>query len=257
MNTLEPFMKEFVERSQQILTDHLMGIYLHGSATMGCFNPQKSDIDLLIVVNTALSVEIKRQYMDMVIEMNGYAPKKGIELSIVKEEVCKPFIYPTPFELHFSNAHLNWYKTNPLEYIDKMNGFDKDLAAHFTIIYHRGKCLYGKAIEDVFEKVNTEYYFDSIWFDIENAEEEILTNPTYFVLNLCRVLAYLQDGLILSKEEGGNWGISHIPQKYHSLVLQALNDYLSDKDSKWSAKNAREYATYMIDQIKNKKLLTL
>lgn len=57
------------------------------------------------------------------------------KLSIVKMDVCKPFVYPTPFELHFSNAYLQWYKTNPLDYVEKMNGVDKDLAAHFTIIY--------------------------------------------------------------------------------------------------------------------------
>ena len=27
----------------------LTGVYLHGSLAMGCFNPQKSDIDLMVV----------------------------------------------------------------------------------------------------------------------------------------------------------------------------------------------------------------
>ncbi|MDE6852101.1 MAG: hypothetical protein K2J67_06375, partial [Lachnospiraceae bacterium] len=97
---------------------------------------------------------------DMALELNTYAPKKGLEFSIVKKEVCNPFIYPTPFELHFSNAHLEWYENNPADYIDKMIGTDRDLAAHFTIIYHRGKCLFGKAINEVFDKVSGEFYFD-------------------------------------------------------------------------------------------------
>ena len=32
-------------------------------------------------------------------------------------------------------------------YFSKMNGTDSDLAAHFTIIRKRGKCLYGLPIE--------------------------------------------------------------------------------------------------------------
>ncbi|MDE5908847.1 MAG: DUF4111 domain-containing protein [Lachnospiraceae bacterium] len=251
MNLLDNITKQFVKESKEILGDNLVGIYLHGSAVMGCFHEKKSDIDLLVVVNTGIPNEIKRQFMDMVVELNTYAPEKGIELSIVKKDVCKPFIYPTPFELHFSVAHLEWYKTNPPDYIQKMNGLDKDLAAHFTIIYHKGKRLCGENIKDVFEKPGREFYFDSIWNDIANAEEEIITNPTYIILNLCRVLAYKKDELILSKQEGGNWGMNHVPEKYHPLILRALEEYASGKSTQWNGNCAREYAAYMIDQIKN------
>lgn len=251
MNILDNVTEIFVAQSQKILGDHLVGIYLHGSAVMGCFNEKKSDIDLVVVVNTAISDKVKRQYMDMVVELNTYAPEKGIELSVVRKDVCSPFIYPTPFELHFSAAHLAWYKTNPSDYVNQMHGLDKDLAAHFTIIYHRGRCLFGKEIRDVFAEVGREFYFDSIWSDIENAEEEIITNPTYIILNLCRVLAYKKDGMILSKREGGNWGIDNVPKKYHSLILQALNEYSSSDPVEWEDNCAREYAVYMVEQIKN------
>lgn len=149
MLELRELLADFIKNSKNILGNNLTGIYLHGSAAMGCFNDKKSDIDLLVVVKNDISKEIKRQYMDMVVTLNREAPSKGIELSIVKETVCKSFIYPTPFELHFSIAHLNWYLSNPEDYIDKMNGTDKDLAAHFTIVYHRGKTLYGREIKSV------------------------------------------------------------------------------------------------------------
>lgn len=250
MDALNDLLKNFVTQSQKILGDNLIGIYLHGSAVMGCYNEKKSDIDLLVVVKEAIPNNIKHRFMDMVVELNTYAPEKGVELSIVRKEVCNPFTYPTPFELHFSAAHLQWYQTNPSDYIDKMNGTDQDLAAHFTIIYHRGKCLWGEEIKDVFEKVSKEFYFDSIWNDIENAEEEIITDPTYFILNLCRVLAYKKEELILSKQEGGNWGIENVPGKYHALILQALDEYASDKLMKWDENSMRDYAAYMIEQIR-------
>lgn len=250
MDSLENVTESFVKQSREILGDHLVGIYLHGSAAMGCFH-EKSDIDLLVVVDAALSDEMKRRYMDMVVELNTGAPEKGIELSVVRKNVCKPFIYPTPFELHFSIAHLQWYQTDPSDYIDKMNGTDKDLAAHVTIIYHRGKRLFGEEITDVFERVGREFYFDSIWNDIKDAEEEIMTNPTYIVLNLCRVLAYKEEELILSKQEGGNWGMGNVPEKYHDLILQALDEYLSGKSMKWDENCARDYAAYMVEQIRN------
>ena len=250
MNILDNITKNFVKQSQTILEDNLVGIYLHGSAAMGCFHAKKSDIDLLVVVKQDIPKRIKRRYMDMVVELNVSAPKKGIELSIVREDVCKPFVYPTPFLLHFSNTYLEWYQTNPSDYIAKMNGTDKDLAAHATILYHRGKCLCGKEIQDVFEKVRPEYYFDSIWCDVEEAEEEIIKNPMYLILNLCRVLAYGKEELILSKQEGGQWGLNNIPEIYHPLILQALHEYAGNEPIKPDGEYVRKYAAYMINQIR-------
>ena len=186
----ESLIKGFAEDSKGILQDNLVGIYLHGSAVMGCFNPRKSDIDLIIVVDRPLSDPVKKAYMDMVAGYNALGPAKGIEMSIVLRAVCRPFVYPTPFELHFSSGHLEWYKKDPDDYIRKMNGEDKDLAAHFTIIINRGRCVYGASIEDVFAEVPGSDYMDSIRYDIEEAPENITVYPMYLTLNLARVLAY-------------------------------------------------------------------
>ncbi len=248
------FIDSFVQKNQMILGNNLVGVYLHGSAVMGCFHPKKSDLDFIIVIQHDLNAAVKRQYMDMVVAQNSHdaiiAPAKGIELSIVKESVCRPFVYPTPFVLHFSEAHLNWYQTNPSDYIEKMNGTDKDLAAHFTILYHRGMTLWGKEIPEVFAEVDAAYYFDSIWNDIENAKEEITENPMYITLNLCRVLAYQKEQLILSKLEGGTWGLANLPQKYGPLIADALKDYTTDRTMKLNTALAREYAAYMLQQIR-------
>lgn len=190
MYTLKELTDRFTQQSKNILGNNLTGIYLHGSAVMGCFNEKKSDIDLLVVVKNDIPTDLKKQYLAMIYELNKEAPEKGIEMSVVKESVCDPFVYPTPFELHFSAGHLDWYRSDPDGYAEKMNGTDKDLAAHFTIIFHRGKTLYGKEIPQVFAQVSREDYMDSIRSDIENAKEDITEDPTYITLNLCRVLAY-------------------------------------------------------------------
>lgn len=250
MDVLKSVTEQFVKQSRDILGDNLVGIYLHGSAVMGCFHDKKSDIDLLVVIESDLSDADKLRYMDMVVGLNALAPEKGIELSIVRKAVCKPFVYPTPFEFHFSIAHLEWYQRDPRDYVLKMNGTDIDLAAHIMIVYHRGRCLYGAEIKTVFEDVGRAAYFDSIWNDIEHAEEEIMENPVYITLNLCRVLAYKRKNLILSKQEGGKWGLEHVPKKYGKLIKQALEAYASGGVMEFDEKEARDYAKDMIAQIK-------
>lgn len=251
MLPLERLLDNFVVRSRDILGDNLTGIYLHGSAVMGCFNPKKSDVDLLVVVKNDIPNEIKKQYMDMVVELNREAPEKGMELSIVKEAVCKPFVYPTPFELHFSIMHVGWYQSNPEDYVEKMHGTDKDLAAHFTIIYHRGKTLYGKDIASVFAEVDSKDYMDSIWSDIEDAKEDIQANTMYITLNLCRVLAYKREKLILSKQEGGEWAMKtlHTPE-YQMMISNALTEYKTGEGMSANGETMVEFAEYMLNEIK-------
>lgn len=257
MSELKELLDEFIMNSKNILKenlgfsfDNLIGIYLHGSLAMGCYNEKKSDIDLLVVVKNDISREVKRRYMDMVVALNQKAPSKGIELSIVKEAVCKPFVYPTPFELHFSAAHLNWYLSDPEDYIEKMNGTDKDLAAHVTILYHRGMTLYGKEIKSVFSEVSSEDYMDSIWYDVENAKEDIVDDTMYVTLNLCRVLAYKKERLILSKQEGGEWALQHLPDsQYKKMILFALEEYKTGNAMSITKADAVRFAEYMLKRI--------
>ena len=246
---MDTLLNSFTEKSKEILQDKLAGVYLHGSAVMGCYNPLKSDIDLIVVVKDHLSDTEKRSFMEMVVELNGKGPAKGIEMSIVKQSVCSPFVYPTPFELHFSAAHLYWYRKDPDDYISRMKGDDKDLAAHFTIILHRGRCLYGAPIKDVFAEVPAQDYIDSIWNDIADAEEEIRDHPMYLILNLARVLAYLKEDLVLSKKEGGEWALGHLPERYHSLIKHALGEYTEGTDCSYDMDLAKGYAGYMVEQI--------
>ena len=244
-------LDKFIKYSKDILKENLCGVYLHGSSVMGCFNPVKSDVDLIVIIYDTMSDDDKREFMKTVVELNNIAPPKGIEMSIVRKEVCDPFIYPTPYELHFSAGHLDWYNEDPEDYIKEMNGTDKDLAAHFTIIRKRGRCLYGLPIEEVFGIVPKRDYFDSIWFDVEEARDDIKENPPYVILNLPRVLAYCREEKVLSKKEGGEWALCNLPAEFHPLIQNALNEYTKNEDVEYDEKLSDKYAEYMLKQIKS------
>lgn len=237
---------EFTAMSKEIIGNKLTGIYLHGSMAMDCFNPEKSDIDLLIVIENDITDLQKMEFMKQIVKLNEKAPAKGLEISIVKREYCKPFVYPTPFELHFSPMHLQWFRENPKNYVENMKGEDKDLAAHFTIINRYGIVLYGEHIENVFGAVSKKDYIDSIWSDVKGAREDIADEPMYTTLNLCRVLAFLKEDLCLSKQQGGEWGIAHIPERYHSLILQVLDCYKTNQVMQVDMELAGEFADEML-----------
>lgn len=235
-----------------ILGNKLVGIYVHGSIAFGCFNHNKSDIDFIVVVNNTPTIEEKEALIETLLHLSEEAPKKGYEMSVVLSKFCKDFIYPTPFELHYSNFYLQRCKDNLREYCISMKGIDKDLAAHFTVIKKIGYTIVGKEITEVFGDISNEYYLDSIKGDIENAADDISDNGTYIILNLCRVLAYKNDGLILSKEQGGLWGKENLPEKFISLLSKALKNYKLEIEEIFDKELSLEFCNYMIGNIFDK-----
>lgn len=245
---MEPMkiLDTIVKRYEKILGDNLVGIYLHGSLAMGCYT-NKSDIDFLVVVKDAIDIYIKKALIDSIIHLDCL-PQKGIEMSVILEKYAKEFIYPTPFELHYSDYHRERYLSDDNYFC---GGFaDKDIAAHLTIIIHRGIRLYGKEINEVFSNVPKKDYIDSIMYDIGNAKVEIIEKPVYITLNLCRVLYYLKENAICSKLEGANWAKRALPQQYAKIVDDALRVYRDELNEMRYCKDILiEYAEYMLDEI--------
>ena len=209
----------------ELLGENLTGIYVHGSIAFGCFNWDRSDIDFIVVIKNPVSQKTKLQLLRVLEDLREYAVPKGFEMSVVLERYCKKFVYPTPYELHFSIDCLEQYLENPILLCDDDCKTDYDLAAHFTVIANFGVVLCGLPISEVFGAVPRENYVDSILKDIENAKSDVLDYPVYIILNLCRVYAYVRDGLVLSKMQGGRWGLDNLPKQYYNLIACALSNY--------------------------------
>ena len=92
----------------------------------------------------------------------------------------------------------------------------------------------------------------SIINDLKSTRKFLLKDPTYWVLNACRIMAFIKEGTVLSKLEGGQWGIENLLSKYHNLISQALSCYQGkvNKDRiSWDKGKLEDFAEYIIDQI--------
>jgi predicted nucleotidyltransferase len=244
------YIDKFVHLFKDELRDNLSGIYLHGSLAMNCFNPKGSDIDFIVVVRDNLTRENERRIIQNVLDLhNEMINERGIEFSVILESNLKPFRYPTPFELHYSDLHRERYL---MDGSYKCGGAeDKDLASQLMVAYNRGKCLYGKSLDTICEPIKSKYYIDSIYHDVESAIQEVNDCPVYVVLNLCRVLYYLKEGQVSSKKEGGEWAIKSLSQDYQLLITKCLDNYASESDElKLDNRQLLLFATYMLEEIK-------
>lgn len=239
---LEPFW--------QVLGENLVGIYLHGSLAMGCFNTERSDIDLLVVLSQRMSIETKSRIVELLLQ-SSQAPSP-IEISFLVEYEIRSFHHPLAFDLHYSEtwrenyrqalSNREWRKWN--DEIKK----DTDLAAHITVTLARGICLYGKPIKNVFPPVPPRYYIAAIVGDFEDARDERTAMPVYFVLNACRVYAYLLERHIFSKDEGGAWALRCLPEEFHTTILQALEIYRGERNARPIDEAALDAFAHYVDK---------
>lgn len=243
------YLDKIVALFKEELKENLVGIYLHGSLATGCFNPKKSDIDFFVVIKEKLTTENNKRITKMALSLHDEMPiERGIEFSIILETHLKPFIYPTPVEFHYSDYHQEKYQTDE-NYL--CGGFvDNDFASQMVVAYDRGIPLYGKPLRDVYEPIDRQFYISSILHDVNDASQDIIDNPMYLTLNLCRVLFFLKEGVISSKKEGGEWGIKKLPHEYHRLVQTCLDEYTGVANkSEHDNKQLLNYANYMLREI--------
>lgn len=220
-------VQAFTDDLVDLLASNLIGVYVHGSLAMGCFNPRHSDLDLLVISRSHLALDTKRSLAELLLRRSR-APQP-IEMSVLTHSDLIPWKYPTPFDFHYSEtwrdqmqhdlASGNWRHWN-----DKIQT-DPDLAAHITITKHRGISIYGPPIPNVFPDVPPDDYLTSIIEDVTGALDAIREDPVYAVLNTCRVWAFLQEGLICSKQEGGMWALTRAPETIRPVVATALQVY--------------------------------
>lgn len=245
----QELMEQIVAEYSGILGGNLLGVYVHGSIAFGCFHPEKSDIDFLVVTEHAPDLFQKERMIRLLMKLTPQAPQKGFEMSLVLREHCRNFVHPVRYELHYSAAWHEAYLRDMPGTLAQLQGVDPDLAAHFTVTRAVGMALVGPEPQEMFAPVPWEAYWDSIRGDVENAQEDVLENPVYVVLNLCRVLAAKCDGAVLSKAQGGRWGIEHLANCWHAPVRAALSAYETGKACACDAAMLRDFAEMMLREI--------
>ena len=223
--TAKKLLDKIAEEYKSILGAKLAGIYVHGSLAFGCYNEKNSDIDFIAAVNEPLSADEKKAIIVLLSQLEHNAPQKGFEMSVVLAEYCRNFVYPTPFELHYSEVYRQDTVNDIEAFCERMHGKDHELAAHFTVIREVGFAVCGEPISKLFGEVPRECYLDSITRDIAGAAEDIEYNPVYYTLNLCRVLSYIESGKVHSKEQGAQWAMGNVPPVFSAVIGEALDCY--------------------------------
>lgn len=244
----ERLLSALTRLCRETLSPWLTGVYLHGSLAMGCFRWAVSDVDLLLVTRSPVPAEQREALLAGLLRLAPQAPPKGVELSLVLQEDCARPRCPTPYQFHYSPQHHGAALADPVGYCARMQGEDADLAAHFAVTRQRGRALWGPPPRAVFAPVPRSVYLASVWQDLADAPAQAAAAPVYTTLNLCRTLAYLTDGEIRSKAEGGLWAYKSLPEHLRQAAGRAMAAYQTD--GAWSGEDAAAFAAAVFPLIR-------
>ena len=176
----------------------LAAAVLHGSAALGGWQPGRSDVDLLFVVqDVTTDMDVRRMVVSLV-TLAQDCPGSAIETSIVTEAQAAMPGPPWPYLWHVVAGPGAETKIHPAP---GDVAHDPDLLMHFAVCRAAGVSVYGAAPQAIFGPIARPailaYLAGELQWGLENAPE------AYAVLNACRAQVYLTDDLIVSKIAGG------------------------------------------------------
>jgi predicted nucleotidyltransferase len=249
-------LDSIVKLCRVYLSDGLTGVYLHGSLAMNCFNPDRSDLDILVVVQGRISPDKKMAIIKELMKIS-LAPSP-VEISFLIKDRLQVENKAIPYDLHYSESWRKRYVekiTQPLDLIWRAESLmDVDLCAHIRVINERGITLLGEDKDLAFPRICDEDYFTSILCDFHDAVEGYAEKPEYYILNSCRVLGFLESKEVMSKKEGGQWAINRVPEDFKDIIELALKVYAGKISGvEFEQETVKGFITYVDKQLKRDK----
>lgn len=234
------FSRDVGRRLERALGDNVIGLYLHGSATMGAFQYLRSDFDMLAVVEEPLTKDEQRLVAELLMDPEMPCPGSGLELSIVTDASLDIESHSPPFELHLSTV------PEARTFVDGHgHPGDPDLLLHYAVARARGKAISGPSPEEMFPLIPRSWVLeamaDELGWALANA------TPGYAVLNAVRALRYAYTGELVSKPEGAYWFFRL--KKHMTPVRLALKQHLGRSEYGPTAEQAERVVGWVLDEI--------
>lgn len=241
---MEPraFVDQLAGDIERIVGADLVGIYLHGSLALGCFNPARSDVDLLVVTRERMSSETRRAVADLMLASSGNP--YPIEISFLTLDQLRPWRYPTPFDFHFGESHRQALEDDLRRgQVTRVASTDWDLAGHVGLLHARGEV--GAPIDAAFPPIPEADFRDSILRDFEwiRRPGTRMGGRIYGVLNACRVFAWLRGRGIVSKAEAGDWALGVVSPELRPTLRKAVAAYRQGGDEPCTEEEARRFVS--------------
>ena len=214
----EEYVRAAATRLGGSLGARLLGVYAHGSLVLGDFAPERSDVDLLAVAAAPVSAPEKERIAAELSEAALPCPAAGgLEFHLVDRSSILPELDAPRFELHVA--------TTPGARDRVVDGAkrpgDPDLVLHFAVLRDHGRGVHdAPPARELFPRMSRAGILTSLGNELRWALEH--ASASYGVLNACRALRVVEEGVFCSKTAAGEWALQRAGPARPPVVEAAL-----------------------------------
>ncbi len=207
---------------QAVLGDHLVGMYVYGLVASGDFEPQRSDIDFVVVTADELSDEMlpALEAMHARITASGLKWATRLEGDYIPQSALRRY---DPIQARYPHLGVDGHFD--------VEQHDSDGVIQRHLIREQGVVVAGPAPQALIDPVQPN--------DLRRAALGILREwwlpqlhdparlhsgeyQAYAILTMCRVLYTLQYGTVVSKSVAARWAQEALGERWTALIEQAL-----------------------------------
>lgn len=212
----------FLTRIRTIVGDHFLGMYLDGSLALGDFDPHSSDIDFVVVTNTALSDDLFVALRDMHARFDaGGSPwATEVEAIYISRDALR----------RYDPAHALCPRIERGETL-VMEHLDSGWVIHCYILREHGVVVAGPDPRPLIDRVDPWDLWQAMaaiaesWLEPARHDRAALRGrgtQTYMVKTLCRMLYTLDSGAVVSKPVAAAWARTIADGRWSALIERAL-----------------------------------
>jgi len=203
---------------REVLRDDFIGMYLYGSLASGDFDPDGSDIDVVVITARVLPDDLvcALEAMHAVVAAGDTKWVARLEAAYVPQQAMRRFDpnaspCPTINEGHF--------------YLDRQSS---DWVIQRHVLYESGVVVAGPPLRSMIDPVQPDGIRRAVCALLHGWWSSLLDNPDlrlnnsgyqgYAVFTMCRALYALEHGVIVSKPVAARWAQQTLGEPWAGLI---------------------------------------
>ncbi|WP_448004109.1 aminoglycoside adenylyltransferase family protein [Agromyces bauzanensis] len=227
---------DVVERA---LGDRVVSAVLYGSAAAGGLR-RDSDLDVLVVVPTALAADEARALVDGLLPISGrwatVVPGRPVELTVVALDDVVPWRFPPRRQLQYGE----WVRDAVVDGTIEPPTDDPDLAILLAQASGAHRLLRGRRLAEVLDPVPAADVRRGIRASLPALLGDLVGDDRNVLLTLARMWATLESGEFLAKDVAAEWAIERLSVSGEGSAAEAAEalriaraGYLGEVDDRW------------------------
>jgi hypothetical protein len=196
------YLEDVLTRTQAVLGSDLIGAYVNGSIALSAFDPDRSDVDVVLVCHDHASRPLRASLVEAVRHAQLPCPARGLELVVYPSTFAAAGEPGAGFVLELNDGPAMPFRA-------RFEADERGADDRFWYVIDRstlcavGERLAGPAASEVFGAPRDADVLDALRSSVRwHRQGDAGRNG---VLNTCRALRWAEDGIWLSKTDAGVW----------------------------------------------------